>query len=171
MPVFTDHPVRLLRQRKGFSVMTLSKLSLLHRSTVSAIEEGRPRVPDFASLEQLAGPLGVDVRTLASQVEDWAAVHAEPDLPASARVALAMSPLQVTTTFPSFSAWRAQFADTVTGFSSMLGVNRKVVADFEAGRKVRGMPTPLAQALLVKLGVSDEYLVAVQGLPVGDEEA
>lgn len=170
MTVFRDHPVRLLRLRAGFSTQGLSQFSGVHRSTITAIEEGRPRMPDFETLAALAGPLRVDVRTLVSRVEEWAVENERPLLAPAARAALAVEPRHLLNLFPTFAVWRAQFAPSVTAFSSMLGVNRKVLSDYEVGRKRRGMPVTLSRAMLVRLDVSDEYLLAVQALPTDGEE-
>lgn len=166
MTVFHDHPLRLARMRANLSSRALAVRAGVHRSTVQAIEEGRTRDPGFERVQALAAALHVDADDLNESLAAWAAAHSDAllDLPAARRTVLSYSPEQIAAAFGSFGAWRAELADSVTEFSGLLGVNRKVIADYEAGRS-KAMPVSLGGAIGNRLQVSDEYLVAVMQLP------
>lgn len=169
MPVFPDHPLRLARIRRNLSSKELAVRAGLHRSTVQAIEEGRTREPDFDTLQAIGGVLSTDAEQLGELIEEWAVRQDDrlPELGARARMILDFTPAEVAA-MASFAVWRNGIAPSVTGFASLLGINRRVVADYEAGSKKRGMPLGLSNAIVQRLGASDEYLLAVQALKTGE---
>ena len=144
----------------------------VHRSTVQSIEEGRTREPDRERVEALAAALSCDPDDLAELLAEWAARHvdARADVPEERLVVLGYSPEQVAIAFSSFGHWRSQLSSSVTEFSGLLGVNRKVIADYEAGRTAR-MQVSLGHAILTRLGVSEAYLAAVMSLPTRGVDA
>ena len=59
--------VRELREAKGWTQETLAERAGVRRATVNAIEMGRTKGVDFATLEALAKALGVDAGYLIVQ--------------------------------------------------------------------------------------------------------
>lgn len=168
-----NHPLRLLRIERDLPSVQLAAMSGVHRSTIQAIEEGITRSPDSATVARLAEALGVPAQELSNRLGLWEEEgRATVQLSPAAQRALELSPEMVVSTFVSFEHWRRQFAASPTAFASMLGVNRKVVADYEAGLKRRpGLPLSMASALMRRLRVSTEYLTAVERLPTREEES
>lgn len=170
MAVIPNHPLRLLRIERDLPAATLAAMCGVHRSTIQAIEEGVTRYPDSATVSRLAAALGVPTQELSNRLGLWDEEQRPPVLlgPAALK-ALQMSPAEVGSTFFTFTHWRKSFATSPTAFASLLGVNRKVVADYENGLKKRpGLPLSLASAMMRRLKVDGEYLAAVELLPTGD---
>lgn len=162
MARIVDHPVRLARISKGLSQNKLASLAGVQRSAVTAIEDGRTRVPS----ERILAVLSDDPGQLLSDVQRWYAEPPKPVLKPSAENLLLIPPYTLGQYYRTFGEWRREFASTVTGFASLLRVNPAVVREFELGR-VERMGDVLAGRLVSALGVSPEYLVALEGLKRG----
>jgi transcriptional regulator with XRE-family HTH domain len=172
MPRIDDHPLRLARMRRNVGQITLSRESGVNRSTISAIEEGRTVTPSPETLSAISRVLQLADGQLERELTRWQAARADqgPVLSLVAQTLL-RQPSTVIATFPSFVAWRKKLAPSPTAFASMLGVNRQVVAGYEQGIRVQGMPDPLTHALLSVLKIDNDYLKVLQQLPpsIGNE--
>ena len=162
MARIVDHPVRVARVAKGLSQNRLASLAGVQRSAVTAIEDGRTRVP----AERILAVLSDDPAGLLAEVVAWYSEPPRPVLRASAENVLLFPPYVLGQYYKSFGEWRREFAPTVTGFASLLRVNPAVVREFELGR-VERMGDVLAGRLVSGLGLSAEYLVALEGLRRG----
>lgn len=165
MPRFEDHPIRLHRVRAGLGQARLSQLTGLHRSTISALEEGRVRSADDATVEAIASAMGLHGEDLQRELDAWWAKRAEqpPLLSPTAKAALAGG-AGYARSCASFVAWRERFAPSPTAFASLLGVNRAIVAGYERGIRERGMPESLQHALVSRLGIDNDTLLALMSL-------
>jgi transcriptional regulator with XRE-family HTH domain len=161
-----DHPLRLARIKADVTQSGLARDVGLNRSAVTAIEEGRVRMPRPETRNRIETRLGLKTGALRSEMLEWAAKQENVTLSTRARATLALEPRHVAA-YASFSAWREQIVDSPTAFASLLRVNADVVARYEAARNKGGMSDRLAGAIVNVLGVSDAYLLAVQKLPVG----
>ena len=166
MPRKLDHPIRLARIRAGVSQSALARDIGVNRSAVTAIEEGRVRMPRPETRNAIEQRLGLKTGQLRSDLLEWGARQDNVALSTRARAVLALEPRHIGA-YASFSSWRSQIVESPTAFASLLRVNADVVARYEAGRNKGGMSDRLAGAIVAVLGVSDEYLGAVQKLPVG----
>jgi transcriptional regulator with XRE-family HTH domain len=162
MARIVDHPVRLARISKGLSQNKLAQLAGVQRSAITAIEDGRTRVP----AERILAVLSDDPRQLLEDVQRWYNEPPKPVLKPSAENLLLIPPYTLNQYYRTFGDWRREFASTVTGFASLLRVNPAVVREFEEGR-VERMGDVLAGRLVSALGLSPEYLVALEGLKRG----
>ena len=162
MARITDHPVRLARVAKNLSQNKLAQLAGVQRSAVTAIEDGRTRVP----ADRVLAVLSDDPAQLLQDVIAWWDAPVRPVLKPSAENLLLIPPYTLNQYYRSFGDWRREFAPTVTGFASLLRLNPAVVREFELGR-VERMGDVLAGRLVSALGVSPEYLVALEGLKRG----
>ena len=162
MARIVDHPVRLARISKGLSQNKLASLAGVQRSAVTAVEDGRTRVPS----EKILAVLSDDPKQLLDDVLRWFDVPPRPVLRRSAENLLLIPPYTLNQYYRSFGEWRREFAPTVTGFASLLRVNPAVVREFELGR-VERMGDVLAGRLVSALGLSPEYLIALEGLKRG----
>lgn len=167
MPNYETHPLRVIRRRHGLEMKELARLAGVSRATVSQIEEGRTKKPNARVVAVLARLAGEDPLALLARVEAWAGQRLEDLVPRRALAALQLPPESLRDLYPSFVAWRSEFADNPTRFASFLKINRLTVAKYERGGFVGGMPDSLAHALVDKLKLSDDYLLAVEELPVG----
>lgn len=162
MARIVDHPVRLARISKGLSQNKLAQLAGVQRSAVTAVEDGRTRVPS----DKILAVLSDDPKQLLDDVLRWFDVPPRPVLRPSAENLLLIPPYTLNQYYRSFGEWRREFAPTVTGFASLLRVNPAVVREFELGR-VERMGDVLAGRLVSSLGLSPEYLIALEGLKRG----
>lgn len=167
MPNYESHPLRLLRRRLGLEMKELARLAGVSRATVSQIEEGRTKRPNRRVVEVLSSRSGRSVDELYAQVDVWREAEASELMPRRGASTLQLDPKLVSELYRSFAHWRGEFADNPTGFASLLRVNRMTVAKYERGEFVGGMPDSLAFALHSRLGLSVEYVQALEGLPVG----
>lgn len=169
MPSFDDNPLRLARLRAGVPLTQLAKNVGASRSTLNAIEEGRTKHPANVLCDRIDLQLHRPTATLSSELDAW---HRNRDprdaLGLRARAVLQQAPSEVAK-YRSFVHWRQEFASSPTAFASLLGVDRAKVADYENGIRVNGMPQTLSSALLVKLRISDAYLLELQRLEPNDE--
>ena len=166
MPRIEDHPVVLARLRAGVSRSALAEQLGVTRSTIAAIEEGRTQSPTEQTLLHIDRALRLRPGTLATAMASW---RAERDgravkLTLEARAILSRSASEVAR-YPSFAAWRAKIAPTRTAFASLLGLNHSTLYRYEEGSRVNGMPDTIAHALLARLEISPEYLMALKKLP------
>jgi transcriptional regulator with XRE-family HTH domain len=162
MSRITDHPVRLARIAKGLSQNKLAVLAGVQRSAVTAVEDGRTRVPS----DKILAVLSDDPKQLLGEVLAWWDSPVRPNLKPAAQNLLLIPPYTLGQYYSSFGQWRREFAPTVTGFASLLRLNPAVVREFEEGR-VEAMGDVLAGRLVSGLGLSAEYLVALEGLKRG----
>ena len=162
MARITDHPIRLARIQKGLSQNKLAQLAQVQRSAVTAIEDGRTRTPN----ERILSVLSDDPKQLLADVISWWDNPPKPRLKPSAENLLLIPPYTLGQYYKSFGEWRREFASSVTGFASLLRLNPAVVREFEEGR-VERMGDVLAGRLVSALGLSPEYLVALEGLKRG----
>lgn len=167
MPNYESHPLRRLRRAHGLEMKELARLAGVSRATVSQIEEGRTKHPNVRVVEVLSARSGVSVEELLGRVEVWRAASLDELMPRRAASTLQLEPSLVAELYPSFSRWRAEFADNPTHFASILRINRMTVAKYERGGFVGGMPDSLVRALVDRLGLSLDYVMALEGLPVG----
>jgi transcriptional regulator with XRE-family HTH domain len=166
MPNYQNHPLRVIRRRHGLEMKELARLAGVSRATVSQIEEGRTRRPNERVIAVLARLSGEDPKGLLGRVVAWGDQGVEDVVPRRGLSALQLPPEMLSTLYPSFISWRAEFADNPTRFASFLRINRLTVAKYERGGFVGGMPDSLAHALVDRLKLSDEYLQAVEELPL-----
>jgi transcriptional regulator with XRE-family HTH domain len=145
----------------------LARLAGVSRATVSQIEEGRTKKPNDRVIAVLARLSGEDPAALLARVLSWTGQQFEDLVPRRAMTALQLPPEALRDLYPSFAAWRAEFADNPTRFASFLRINRLTVAKYERGGFLGGMPDSLVRALVARLGVSEDYLLAIEELPVG----
>lgn len=161
MARIVDHPVRLWRLQLGWSQVELAGRAGVNRSAVTAVEDGRTRVPSDRVLEVLADGLDLSVDYLRGRVVEWLGSGVEVK-PSVANV-LAIPPYLLGQYYSSFRVWRGDVARSVTELGSLLRVNPSVVSRYEAG--VTGFPEVLSKRLVERLGASPEYVVALEGLP------
>jgi predicted transcriptional regulator len=161
MARIVDHPVRLWRLQLGWSQVELASRAGVNRSAVTAVEDGRTRVPSDRVLGVLSDGLGLSVGDLRGRVVEWlgAVARVKP----SVENVLLIPPYLLGQYYPSFRVWRGDVARSVTELGSLLRVNPSVVARYEAG--VTGFPEVLSRRLVERLGCSPEYVVALEGLP------
>ena len=170
MPRIENHPIRLHRVRVGLGQAALSQATDLHRSTISAIEEGRVRTPDDATIELIAKALGLHGEDLERELAAWWRQRdaAAPVIPPTGKAAVVGGAGYVRT-LSSFVQWRERFAPTPTAFASLLGVNRAIVAGYERGIRTNGMPETLQHALVSRLSIDNDTLLALMKLEPSHE--
>lgn len=170
MPKIDDHPLRLARIRAGVRPKQLADGIGVHRSTVAAIEEGRTNEPSPETVQAIESFLNLPPGRLQEDLARWQVKRAEsgPQLTLRGKALLMASP-ETVAEFPSFVHWRSMLSPSPTSFASMLGVNRVVVANYERGIRLRGMPDTLSHALVSVLGISNDYLLALQRLEPSDD--
>lgn len=166
MARINDHPVRLARITAGLSQNQLAKKAGVHRSALTAIEDGRTRRPSKNLLATLSAALDVPEALLEAQIESWLANPHLTNLTPAARNLIEVPPYVLSQYYPSFAAWRKELAKTPTAFASMLRLNPATVRDYESG-KTQVMPDVMSGKLLTVVGISPEYLVELEGLPRG----
>lgn len=170
MPKITDHPLRLARIRAGMGQTKLADVIGVHRSTIAAIEEGRTNDPEPTTIEAIETALQLPATTLARQLALWqiARINQAPQLGPVANAVL-HAPVSHVEEYPSFVDWRRRISPSPTAFASTLGINRAVVANYERGLRRHGMPEVMQHAILARLGVSTDYLIALTELPPNRE--
>lgn len=167
MPIDISHPLVRARVAAGMGAAELARETGLHRSTISAIEEGRSRevTPDVAV--DIDRALGRARGTLAAEMAEYNTRGHKLVPSVQQRSILLMSPTQLHIRFTTFSQWREIFAPTPTSFASLLRVNRAVVDAYESGRRKRGMSQALTHAIMDYLEVPYEYVLALGELETG----
>ncbi len=160
----SDHPVRLARVAAGFSQSELARLAGVQRSALTALEDGRTKRPSDRLLGAFERLLGVDRDVLLAEVEVWLRKPVEQLKPAAVNLLL-VPPYVLGQYYLSFGAWREDFVGSVTALASLLRVSPSILRDYESGKLTR-LPDGVSGAFL-RLGMSSEYLVALEGLPRG----
>lgn len=168
MPNYESHPLRVLRRRHGLEMKELARLAGVSRATVSQIEEGRTKKPNVKVLQVLSARSGVPVVELLERVDLWRSLPIAELLPQRAASMLQLDPPLLSQFYRSFAHWRGEFSANPTHFASVLRINRMTVAKYERGEFVGGMPDSLAHALHSRLGLSTDYISALEALPVGE---
>jgi transcriptional regulator with XRE-family HTH domain len=164
MARISDHPVRLARVAAGLSQSRFAELAGVQRSALTALEDGRTKRPSGRLLGAAEQFLGVDPEVLLAEVELWLSKPAGALKPAAVNLLL-VPPYVLGQYYDSFGKWRQDFVGSVTAFASLLRVSPSIVRDYESGKLSR-LPDGLSGRLL-NLGVSAEYLLALEGLPRG----
>lgn len=165
MPNYETHPLRTIRRMHGLEMVELARLAGVSRATISQIEEGRTKKPNKKVVHVLARMSGHTPEELFAKIESWRTQTPETVLPARWRAVISLPPEAIQQFYPTFQAWRMELSDNPTHFASVLRINRLTVAKYERGQFVGGMPDTLAHALASRLGLSEEYLNALESLP------
>ena len=168
MPNYESHPLRKLRRMQGLEMKELARLAGVSRATVSQMEEGRVKRPNQKVVAVLARMSGIPSDKLVADTEAWRNASLEELLPKRGNATALLEPRLLAQFYRSFAHWRGEFADNPTNFASILRINRMTVAKYERGEFVGGMPDSLFHALCNRLGLSVEYVAALEQLPVGD---
>lgn len=166
MARISDHPIRLARITAGLSQNQLATKAGVHRSALTAIEDGRTRRPSKALLGTIASILDIPESHLESEIEKWLSNPQLTNLTPAAKNLLEVPPYVLNQYYPTFATWRKELAKTPTAFASMLRINPATVRDYESG-KTQTMPDVMSGRLLTVVGISAEYLVELEGLPRG----
>jgi transcriptional regulator with XRE-family HTH domain len=166
MARITDHPVRLARIAAGLSQNKLATMAGIHRSALTAIEDGRTKRPTSKLTETLASCLQISPEVLSEEITQWLEKPLTPFLKPSARNLLEIPPYVLGQYYKSFTQWRQEIAPTQTAFASMLRINPAIIRDYESG-KYLSMPDGLSGKMMNAFGIDGEYLVALEGLPRG----
>jgi transcriptional regulator with XRE-family HTH domain len=166
MARITDHPVRLARIQAGLSQNALATKAGIHRSALTAIEDGRTKRPTPQLIGTLAAILDIPTSELEGQITSWLEKPLSPYLKPSAKNLLEIPPYVLGQYYRSFAQWRAEIAPTQTAFASMLRINPAIIRDYESGKYLT-MPDGLAGKMIQAFGIDGEYLVALEGLPRG----
>lgn len=167
MPNYESHPLRKLRRLHGLEMKELARLAGVSRATVSQMEEGRVKRPNAKVVAVLSRLSGLPVEELFARVEAWQKLSLDELMPRRGQSTLLLEPRLLAQFYRSFAHWRGEFADNPTSFASILRINRMTVAKYERGEFVGGMPDSLFAALSSRLGLSVDYVTALEQLPVG----
>lgn len=166
MARITDHPVRLARIQAGLSQNKLAQMAGIHRSALTAIEDGRTKRPTPKLTGTLAAALQISSEVLDSEITAWIERPLAPHLKPSAKNLMEIPPYVLPQYYKSFEQWRQEIAPTQTAFASMLRINPAIVRDYESGKYLT-MPDGLSGKMMQAFGLDGEYLVALEGLPRG----
>lgn len=164
MARITDHPVRLARIQAGLSQNKLAERAGIHRSALTAIEDGRTKRPTPQLTGTLASILDIPIAELDGQITAWLKKPLTPYLKPSAKSLMEIPPYVLPQYYKSFTQWRHEIAPTQTAFASMLRINPAIIRDYESG-KYLSMPDGLSGKMMQAFGLDGEYLVALEGLP------
>lgn len=162
----SDHPVRLVRLRLNLTQAGLAERAGVQRSAVTAVEDGRTRVPSDAILGVLAAGEGRSVEDLKAEVAAWFDRPVKRSVRPAVERLLEVPPYLLSQYYGSFVDWRREVAPSATAFASLLRVNAAVVSRYESGGYKRGMPEVLSRRLVEAFGLDVEYVLALEGLPV-----
>lgn len=165
MPNYETHPLRTIRRMRGIEMVELARLAGVSRATISQIEEGRTKKPNKKVVQVLARMTGSTPEELFQKVEEWRNQTPEEVLPPRWKALLSMPPEMVIDLYPSFKHWREELSANPTHFASLLKLNRLTLSKYERDQFVGGMPDTLAHALASRLGISEDYLRALESLP------
>lgn len=149
----------------GLEMVELARLAGVSRATVSQIEEGRTKKPNKKVVHVLSRMSGHSPEELYEKTETWRETRAEEVLPQRWKALLNLPADDLAKFYPSFKHWREELSDNPTHFASVLRINRLTVSKYERDQFVGGMPDTLAHALVARLGISEDYLSALEGLP------
>jgi hypothetical protein len=102
---------------------------------------------------------------LTKKVDAWRTQETDEILPTRWRAVISLPAEEIVRFYPTFQHWRMELSDNPTHFASVLRINRLTVSKYERGQFVGGMPDTLAHALASRLGLSEDYLTALESLP------
>jgi transcriptional regulator with XRE-family HTH domain len=162
-----NHPVRLARLQLGLSQVELANKAGVNRAAVTAIEDGRTKVPSDTILAPLASGLGIAVDELKAQCREFATAPIAIDAPPAVQNLMIIPPYTLSQYYKSFKQWRSEIAKTPTALASMLRVNPAVVSRYESG-EMKAFPELLSRRLLEAFkpyGMSADYIVELEKLP------
>jgi DNA-binding XRE family transcriptional regulator len=162
-----DHPVRLARIAAGLSQNKLASMAGIHRSALTAIEDGRTKRPTPKLTGTLAAALQISPEVLDGEITAWIERPLAPHLKPAAQNLLTIPPYVLGQYYRSFAQWRQEIAPTQTAFASMLRINPAIIRDYESG-KYLSMPDGLSGKMMNAFGIDGDYLVALEGLPRGE---
>lgn len=165
MPNYTTHPLRQIRRLHGLEMVELARLAGVSRATISQIEEGRTKRPNKKVVQVLSRMVGATPEELYKRVDDWRETKTEEVLPPRWKALLNLPAEELAKFYPSFQDWRMELSENPTHFASVLRINRLTVSKYERDQFVGGMPDTLAHALVARLGITEDYLNALEGLP------
>lgn len=168
MPFYDDHPVRALMRRHGVSRAQLSKTSGVTYAAIDKLMMGMTKTvhPDVAAA--LARLTGTAPKTIHREVERWNGLPLLEKLPPRARATLAFEPADIPVFYPSFQAWREEFAENPTQFASLVRVPRATLVEYETGRR-KIFPPTLRERIIVTFQVDEGYVDALVALPPTDQ--
>jgi transcriptional regulator with XRE-family HTH domain len=149
----------------GLEMVELARLAGVSRATVSQIEEGRTKKPNKKVVLVLARMSGHSPDELFEKIETWRNQKTEEILPPRWKALLNLPSAVIPHYYPSFQHWRMELSDNPTHFASVLRINRLTVSKYERDQFVGGMPDTLAHALVNRLGITEDYLNALESLP------
>lgn len=162
-----NHPVRLARLDAGWSQMQLARMAGVNRAAITAIEDGRTKIPSDAILTPLAINAGTTVDELRAKCKDFASAPLEVKVPPAVENLMLIPPYTLNQYYKSFKQWRSEIAKTPTALASMLRINPAVVSRYEAGR-LSGFPELLSRHLIEAFkpyGMTAEYMLELEKLP------
>jgi transcriptional regulator with XRE-family HTH domain len=167
MPRLDNHPLVLARLSVGMSVIDLAEEIGVGRSAIVAIEDGRTQSPSTRTMLSIDRALKLRPGTLQQRMKEFVAEQlAHPPAVSLRALAILNQPTSsVARDYPSFAAWRLQISPNRSSFATLLLTNKDKIQMYEDGIRVKGMPDALATALLQRLGISHEYLLALKRLP------
>lgn len=165
MPNYESHPLRTIRRMHGLEMVELARLAGVSRATVSQIEEGRTKKPNKKVVNVLARMSGHTPEELFERIEIWRNQKTDEILPPRWKALLTLPSDVIPQYYPSFKHWREELSENPTHFASVLRINRLTVSKYERDQFVGGMPDTLAHALVARLGISQDYLNALESLP------
>lgn len=165
MPNYETHPLRTIRRMHGLEMVELARLAGVSRATISQIEEGRTKKPNKKVVLVLARMSGHSPEELFQKIDAWRTQTPETVLPQRWKAVISLSADEVPKFYRTFKDWRMELSENPTHFASVLRINRLTVAKYERGQFVGGMPDTLAHALASRLGLSEDYLNALESLP------
>ena len=160
-----DHPLRLARLKRNLSQQALAQRLNVQRSAISAIEDGRTRMPTPELTDKLAQAL--DAPDIGEEIRTWLEKPLQPSLRPSAQNLMLIPPYTLGQYYRTFQQWRTEIAATPTAFASMLRINPAIVRNYESG-KLQTLPDGLAAKMLEAFGpfgFSTDYITALEGLP------
>lgn len=149
----------------GLEMVELARLAGVSRATISQIEEGRTKKPNKKVVLVLARMSGHSPDELFEKIEAWRNQTPETVLPQRWKAVISLPAEAIGQFYPTFQHWRMELSENPTHFASVLRINRLTVAKYERGQFVGGMPDTLAHALSSRLGLTEEYLNALEQLP------
>ena len=162
-----NHPIRLARLEAGLSQVQLAKLAGVNRAAVTAIEDGRTKVPSETILAPLAVKLDVPVEVLKDRCITFSNEPLQVKVPAAVENLMVIPPYTLSQYYRSFKQWRLEIAKTPTALASMLRINPAVISRYEAGQ-LAGFPELLSRRLLEAFsahGMTPEYVIELEKLP------
>lgn len=159
-----DHPLRLHRIKAKLSQQALADRLNVQRSAVSAIEDGRTRIPSAELADKLAHVL--DAPDILEEIRSWLEKPLQPSLRPSAQNLMLIPPYTLSQYYSTFRQWRSELAPTQTAFASMLRINPAIVRKYE-DNTYNSMPDGLAAKMIEAFspyGFTTDYLTELERL-------